>query len=349
MDRNVDHQTAPDLREPAKDPHAWKRVVAKFQRPAPLRANWQLANTLTPYAALWLLMYLTLGVSIWLTLGLALMAAGFLVRVFIIFHDCTHGSFFASKRANSVVGFATGVLAFTPFAHWRWEHARHHASSGDLDRRGVGDVSTMTVDEYVRASIWERIRYRTMRNPITLFVFAPLLLFLVRQRFSSMGAGQPERRSVLWTNLCLLSTAVILSGVYGWQAYLFIQLVILGVSGAAGVWLFYVQHQFEDVYWERGGDWDFVEAALKGSSFYRLPKVLQWLSGNIGYHHVHHLSARIPNYRLETCHRSDPLFSSVKPVTLRSSLRSLRLRLWDEDAQRLVGFREVRDSRRTGS
>ncbi|MDQ8204715.1 fatty acid desaturase [Pelagicoccus sp. SDUM812003] len=346
MDRREDHRINDESSDSLEDPHAWKRVVARFQRPAALRANWQIVNTLTPYAALWLLMYLTLGVSIWLTLGLAILAAGFLVRVFIIFHDCTHGSFFASKHANSWVGFVAGVLTFTPFAHWRWEHARHHATSGDLDRRGVGDVGTMTVDEYVKASTWERVRYRMTRNPITLFVFAPLFLFLIKQRFSSSGAGQPERRSVLWTNVCLVALAVVLSWLFGWQAYVFIQLVILAVSGAAGVWLFYVQHQFEDVYWERGDEWSFVDAALKGSSFYRLPKALQWLSGNIGYHHVHHLSARVPNYRLEACHRSDPLFRSVKPVTLRSSLGALRLRLWDEEARRLVGFRDVRKNRR---
>lgn len=303
---------------------------------------WQLLNTLVPYAALWCLMYFSLRVSWWLALPLAVLAAGFLVRVFIIFHDCGHGSFFPSRKANDILGFITGVLTFTPYYHWRWEHALHHASSGDLDRRGTGDVWTLTVQEYLEASRWKRFAYRLARNPVVLFGVAPLFLFLIKMRFSAAKAGRRERYSVAWTNLAMLGVAAGLSCLFGLKAYLLLQVLIIMVSGTAGLWLFYVQHQFEGVYWERGTDWDYATAALRGSSFYKLPKVLQWFSGSIGFHHIHHLSPRIPNYHLEKCHRAEPLFQTVKPVTLFGSLKSLTFRLWDEQHQRLVGYRALR-------
>jgi acyl-lipid omega-6 desaturase (Delta-12 desaturase) len=321
----------------------WQEVVAKYQQPALRRGLWQLINTLVPYAALWYLMYLSLGVSYWLTAALALLAAGFLVRVFVIFHDCGHGSFFRSHRANDMLGFITGVLSFTPYYHWRWEHALHHASAGDLDRRGTGDVWTLTVQEYLEASRWKRFAYRLARNPFILFVLAPLFLFVIQQRFPSLKAARRERNSVYWTNLALLTLAAGLTWLFGLKAYLLLQLGILMAAGAAGVWLFYVQHQFEGVYWERSGEWDYCTAALKGSSFYKLPKVLQWFSGSIGFHHIHHLSPRIPNYNLEKCHQAEPLFQTVKPVTLFSSFRSLTFRLWDEQRRKLVGFRALRN------
>lgn len=320
----------------------WKEVVAKYQEPALRRSLWQLVNTLIPYAALWYLMHLSLTVSYWLTGGLALLASGFLVRVFIIFHDCGHGSSFKSKKANDLVGFITGVLSFTPYYHWRWEHALHHASAGDLDRRGTGDVWTLTVQEYLQSSRWKRFAYRLARNPLILFVLAPLFLFLIKQRFPSKKANRRERNSVYWTNLALLGVATGLSCLFGFKTYLLLQLGILLGAGVAGVWLFYVQHQFEGVYWERRQEWDYCSAALQGSSFYKLPKVLQWFSGNIGFHHIHHLSPRIPNYNLERCHRAEPLFQTVKPVTLFASFKSLTFRLWDEQRRKLVGFRALK-------
>lgn len=322
----------------------WKAVVARYQQPSLARGTWQIINTLVPYAGLWLLMYLTLGISHWLTAGLALLAAGFLVRVFIIFHDCGHTSFFKSRRANDILGFITGVLSLTPYHHWRWEHSLHHASAGDLDRRGTGDVWTLTVEEYRKASRRKRFLYRLARNPFILFILAPLFLFVVIQRFPSRKAGKRERRSVYGTNLALVSLATGLSLLFGFKEYMLLQLGIMAAAGAVGVWLFYVQHQFEGVYWERGDDWDYCTAALKGSSFYKLPKVLQWFSGNIGFHHIHHLSPRIPNYNLEKCHLAEPLFQTVKPVTLFSSFKSLTFRLWDEQRRRLVGFRAARGS-----
>jgi omega-6 fatty acid desaturase (delta-12 desaturase) len=332
--------------EQAPDPTAWIELVAPYQRPMVRRSVWQIINTLVPYAVLWYLMYRSLAVSYWLTLPLAILAAGFLVRVFIIFHDCGHGSFFKSRKANNVIGFITGVLTFTPYRHWRWEHALHHATAGDLDHRGTGDVWTLTVEEYLTSSRWKRLAYRLARNPVVLFVLAPLFLFLVKQRLPSSQAGRRERRSVLLTNLAIAGLAAALSLVFGWKAYLLIQLTLMAVAGSAGIWLFYVQHQFDGVYWARHEEWDYTTVALHGSSFYRLPKILQWFTGNIGFHHIHHLRPGIPNYNLDRCHRAVPLFQTVKPITLLSSLRSLTYRLWDEQRQRLVGYGYLRAVRR---
>ena len=320
----------------------WKRIVAKFQEPSLPRAIWQMVNTFGSYALLWWAMYVTLPISWWFVVPLAILAGGFVVRIFIIFHDCGHGSYFRSRRANDVVGFIAGVLTFTPYYHWRWEHSVHHATSGHLDKRGVGDIWTMTVQEYLEASRWRRFAYRLARNPFILFVIAPLYVFLISQRFPSSNANPRERMSVWWMNLAIAALAAGLSFIFGLKNYILIQLIITSVAGSAGVWLFYVQHQFEDAYWERGEEWDYTRAALQGSSFYKLPKILQWFSGNIGFHHIHHLSARIPNYNLEACHNADPLFATVKPVTLLSSLKSLTYRLWDEKGRRLVSFRHVR-------
>lgn len=320
---------------------AWRKIVAKYQQPSRWRGLWQITNSLVPYAALWCLIYLSLRVSWWLTLPLAVLAGGFLVRLFIIHHDCGHGSFFKSRRANDVWGFITGVLTFTPYQLWRREHASHHSASGDLDRRGPGSIWTLTVQEYLAASRWKKLAYRLARNPFVLFVVAPLFLFVIQQRFCPKLAGWRERRSVYLTNLAMLGMAVALSQVFGLTAYLVVQLTIIWVAGSAGVWLFYVQHQFDGAYWRRHEEWDYLAAALHGSSFYKLPRLLQWFSGNIGFHHIHHLSPHIPNYNLERCHQAEPLFQTVPPVTLSSSLKSLTFRLWDEKRHRLVGFRHL--------
>jgi omega-6 fatty acid desaturase (delta-12 desaturase) len=291
-------------------------------------------------------MYFTLAVSWWLTLPLAALAGTLLLRVFIIFHDCGHGSFFRSRRANTITGFIAGLLTFTPYHHWHWEHSLHHATAGDLDRRGTGDVWTMTVQEYLEASRWKRFAYRLARNPIVLFVLAPMFMFVVLKRLPSSKANARERESVLWMNLAIVGMAIGLGWVYGFVPYLIIQAAVLMVASVSGVWLFYVQHQFEGAYWERREDWDYTTAALQGSSFYQLPKILQWLTGNIGFHHIHHLSTRIPNYNLERCHKSHPLFQGVQPVTLVSSFGTARYRLWDERLRRLVGFGHLKELRR---
>jgi omega-6 fatty acid desaturase (delta-12 desaturase) len=326
------------------DPSAWKEIVSRYQKPSTSRALWQVINTLVPYAGLWYLMFLTLAWW-WLTVPLAILAGGFLVRVFIIHHDCGHGSFFRSRKANDFLGFVTGILTFTPYFHWRWEHALHHSTAGDLDRRGSGDVWTLTVQEYLESSRWKRLAYRLARNPIVLFVLGPLYLFLIKHRFPFGNSTRRERHSVYWTNFAIVGMAAGMSLIFGLKAYLLLQLIVVAVAGTAGVWLFYVQHQFEGVYWERAGEWDYITAALKGSSFYKLPKVLQWFSGNIGFHHIHHLSPRIPNYHLEKCHKAEPLFQSVKAITLFSSMKSFTFRLWDEQRHKLVGYRHLRTIR----
>jgi acyl-lipid omega-6 desaturase (Delta-12 desaturase) len=324
---------------------SWKAIVAEYQKPNAWRASWQIINTLGGYAILWYLMYLSLPVSWWLTVPLAILAGGLLIRVFIIFHDCGHGSFFKSRRANTFWGFVSGLLTFTPYYHWRWEHSIHHATTGKLEKRGVGDVWTMTVREYLEASRWERFAYRLARNPLILFIIAPLLLFVIRQRFPSAPANPRERSSVWVMNLAVVGMALALIAIFGFLPWLIIQMTTIGVASTAGVWLFYVQHQFEDAYWENADEWDYTTAAMQGSSFYKLPKILQWFSGNIGFHHIHHLSSRIPNYNLERCHRSDPMFAEVKPLTLFGSLKSITFRLWDEKARKLISFRKLRKLR----
>ncbi|MEJ0100265.1 MAG: fatty acid desaturase [Pseudomonadota bacterium] len=294
-------------------------------------------------------MYWLKDISLWLTIPFAMLAGGLLVRVFIIFHDCGHGSFFKSRWANDIVGFIAGMLTFTPYYHWRWEHAIHHGTSGQLDRRGTGDIWTMTVQEYLNASRWKKFSYRLARNPLVLFVIAPIAVFVILQRMPSRDASRRERHSVWWMNLALTCFVLVMSAFYGFGDFLFMQAVALMVAGAAGIWLFYIQHQFEDVYWERGENWDYVAAALRGSSFYKLPRILQWFSGNIGFHHIHHLSPRIPNYNLQRCHEADPVFQQVPPITLLASLRSLALRFLDEPSGKLVGYarlRQVRDEKK---
>ena len=324
----------------------WRPLVEKFQRACPWRATWQLVSTLALYAAVWVLLYYAIAVSWWLSVPLVALGAGLLVRIFIIFHDATHGSFYSSRTANDLVGAVTGVLALTPYRHWRAEHAIHHGANGDLDRRGVGDIWTMTVREYLSSSRSRRLAYRIVRSPIALFFVAPFVLFVVMHRFSRAKASDAERRSVRNTNLALFAMVCVMGSIFGFWPYLILQLLIMSGAGAMGIWLFYMQHQFEDTYWQRHEDWDYTVAALAGSSFLRLPKVLQWFSGNIGFHHIHHLSPRIPNYHLERCHNSHALFSGVPVMTFRSSFRSLRLRLWDEGSQRLVGWRHLRQLRR---
>lgn len=342
---NTDTLPTQDTKPSQPSVAEWKQIVAEFQQPSTARAVWQIINTIGLYVALWVGMWWSLKVSWWLTVPLAIVAGALLVRVFIIFHDCGHGSFLKSRLANDIIGYICGILTMTPYYHWRWEHSLHHASSGDLDRRGVGDIWTLTVQEYLESSRWKRFAYRLARNPFILFVVAPVGLFMIYQRFPNSKANPRERNCVYAMNAALLVMAVLLSWAFGIVNYIIIQLIVTMVAGTSGVWMFYVQHQFEDVYWERREDWDYTSAALQGSSFYKLPRILQWFSGNIGFHHIHHLSSRIPNYNLERCHNSHEIFTSVKPITLLTSLKSLGLRLWDEENRRLVGFRRVHEIR----
>ena len=320
---------------------SWRKAVKNYQDPNIRKTIWQLINTLVPYIILWILMILLIDYSYWLVLPLAIIAGGLVVRLFIFFHDCGHFSFFKTAQTNHLVGSILGVLVFTPYYNWRQSHAVHHASAGNLDKRGVGDVWTMTVDEFLESPWWKRLFYRVYRNPVIMFGIGPLLTFLILHRLPSKKFGKRERNSIHWTNLAIVLLALIMSWAIGFKNYLLIQLPVIWVASTAGVWLFYVQHQFEGVYWERAQEWDFVKAGLEGSSFYQLPKVLQWFSGSIGFHHIHHLSPRIPNYLLEKCHRENKIFQ-VKPINFWSSFKSLTFRLWDEKKRQLVNFRYLK-------
>ena len=323
----------------------WQKGLAPYARAHLGRSVLDLATSVVPYLGLWVVMYLLLDVSYWLVLALSIPAAGFLLRTFIVFHDCTHGSFFASKRANAWVGAFCGLLVYAPFARWRHQHAVHHASAGDLDRRGTGDVLTLTVAEYRERSWKGRLGYRLFRNPLVMFGIGPLYSMMFMPRLVPRDARPRMKRSVILTNIAL---AVVVGGLcvlLGWREFLLVEMPSVILAGTAGVWLFYVQHQFEDVYWETGEKWTYADAALRGSSYLKLPQPLQFFTGNIGLHHVHHLSARVPNYYLQGAHDANPVFHDVPTITFWDGIRAVRFKLIDEENGRLVGFREARQQR----
>jgi omega-6 fatty acid desaturase (delta-12 desaturase) len=320
----------------------WKDIVARYQNPSVGKSVWQLSTTLVPLAATFVAMYLAWSVSYWLTLGLAVVAGGFLIRTFIIMHDCGHGAFFKSRRANDIVGFITGVLTLTPYGQWRRDHAIHHAHSGHLDERGHGDVSTLTVKEYLARNAWGRFKYRMYRNPVVMLGLGPMWLMGIKHRFHTREtAGKREIIGVHLTNAAILLLFILTSLLIGPVKVIGLYLPAMFIAGAAGIWLFYVQHQFEDTYWAKPPEWDYATAAVAGSSFFRLPRVLDWFTGSIGYHHIHHLSPKIPFYHLRQCHNENPAFGVAPKLTLRDSLRTFRLKLWDEERERLIGFREL--------
>ena len=319
---------------------ALRTALKPFAKPDLGRAVWQVVNTFLPYFGLWaLLIYLLKnGVSFFLLLPLLILAALLLVRIFIIFHDCAHSSFFASRRANVILGYISGFLTFTPFTDWQHNHLVHHGSFANLDRRGGGDMWTLTVSEYRALSPASRLAYRLYRNPFVFLGIGPGYSFLVTQRFSHGGEGRRERFSVMITNLAIVTMIVLASLTMGFTTYLLIQVPVMLIAGAVGVWLFYVQHQFEGVYWAHQDEWDPVKAALDGSSYYKLPKILQWFTGSIGQHHVHHVLPRIPNYRLQESYDATPEMQQVPALTIIKSLGSLKLNLWDEEQHKLVSF-----------
>jgi omega-6 fatty acid desaturase (delta-12 desaturase) len=319
----------------------WQGIVSKYAYPETWRSVWQIVNSVIPFLAMWYVMYRSLEIGYWLTLILAVPTAGFMVRCFIIFHDCCHGSFFRTVKANDRLGLVLGVLVFTPYYEWKHDHAIHHATAGDLDRRGIGDVYTMTVAEYLAAPWYRKAGYRIMRNPVILFTVGSFIVFTVTHRFWRPGSGKRERSSVIWTNIAIAAVIGWLILEIGWLAFLLVEVPVLLITCGAGVWLFYVQHNFDPTYWERHAEWEFFNAGMDGSSFYKLPKVLQWFTGNIGFHHIHHLSPRIPNYKLEQCHKENPVLQ-IEPLTLKHSLKSLFFRLWDEKEKMLVGWKALR-------
>jgi omega-6 fatty acid desaturase (delta-12 desaturase) len=326
----------------------WQTIVARYATPDTWRSIWQIVTSVLPFVGMWYVMYLSLGISYWLTLLLSIPTAGFMIRTFIIFHDCGHGSFFASNKANDTVGIITGILTLTPYYYWRHDHAIHHATVSDLDRRGIGDVLTLTVQEY-RALPWhKKVGYRIMRNPAILFTVGSFVVFTITNRFWRAGIAKRERNSVIWTNLALAVIIGLLWITIGWKAILLVEVPVLFLACSVGVWLFYVQHNFDGTYWQRHDKWDFLRAGLHGSSFYKLPRLLQWFTGNIGFHHIHHLSPKIPNYKLPQAYKENPFFH-IKPVTILLSLKALRYRLWDEEKQKLVGFSALKEEQRKRS
>jgi acyl-lipid omega-6 desaturase (Delta-12 desaturase) len=301
-----------------------------------------LLTSVVPYVAMWVAMYYSLRVSYWLTLALALPTAGFLVRTFIVFHDCGHGSFMPSKKLNRIVGIISGLLVFNAFFAWTFDHAGHHASSGDLDRRGAGDIDTWTIPEY-HAKPWSvRLAYRLLRSPYVMLSIGPLWALAIEPRLIPLSKRGRVWRSHLFTNVGVAAMLVGLGLTVGWMPLLKVQLPVVLIAGAAGVWLFYVQHQFEEAYWARRPDWSYLDAALKGSSYLKLPKVLQFFSGNIGLHHVHHLQPRIPNYNLQRAHDENEFLQDVPTITFWRGMKALNLKLVDEGSGRLVSFAEAR-------
>ena len=320
----------------------WREALAPYAQANVRRSLVCLATSVLPYFALLAAMWFLLPVSYALVLLLAIPAAGFLVRTFIIFHDCSHGSFMPTKRANTWVGIFTGLIVYSPFHSWRHEHAQHHASSGDLDRRGLGDVETWTVAEY-RSKPWlSRLGYRLFRSPFVMFTLGPIWALALAPRIVPINARARIRNSHLYTDFALVAIVGGMILLIGWRSYLLLQLPTIALGGAAGVWLFYVQHQFEDAYWEHTGEWNYVDAALAGSSYLKLPKVLQFFTGNIGLHHIHHLLARIPNYNLQRAHDENQFLHRAPTISLWQGMCSVRLKLYDEDARRMVTWAQAR-------
>ena len=321
----------------------WYPLTQPYAHPDSRTSILQLLNTLIPYALLMALMAFTVhrGYPYGATLALSVVTAAFYVRIFILFHDCTHGALFSSPRWNRNIGYLCGILTFTAFSDWRRAHAGHHIRAGDLDRRGIGDVWTLTVEEYRTAPLLQRLAYRLYRHPLIMFGIGPAYYFLLRNRWPSNGAKKRDVMSVVYTNLALVVIVVAASLTIGFKTYLLVQLPVLLIAGIVGVWLFYVQHQFAGVYWARHEKWDPVRVAMEGASYYRLPKLLQWVTGNIGFHHLHHGRPGIPNYHLQACHQAIPALRAVKPLTLGASFKCLRLKLYDEQRRKMVGFQQA--------
>ena len=319
-----------------------RRKLAPYEKAELSKSIWQIINTIIPFLLLWYLAYKSLSLSYFITFLLIIPTAGLLIRIFIIFHDCCHMSFFKNKRANEIVGTITGILTLFPYKQWRHDHNVHHATSGNLNKRGVGDIWVMTVEEYQKASVRQRFAYQFYRNPFVLFILGPFYLILISNRMNRKKARMKERLDTYLTNVAIVCLYGIMCWLIGWQSFLMIQGPIVFIASALGVWLFYIQHHFEDSYFEEEPEWDYVKAAVEGSSFYKLPKWAQWITGNIGYHHVHHLSPRVPNYYLEDVHNNNSELNSVPIITVRRSLKALRYRLWDERNKQFISFQDIK-------
>jgi omega-6 fatty acid desaturase (delta-12 desaturase) len=334
--------SAPTDADRSLDRLYWREAVARYERPSVRHSLFDLATSVVPYLVLTLAMYASLQVSVWISLALSLPTAGFLLRTFIVFHDCAHGSFLPNRRANLWVGRFAGLLVFQPFANWRHNHAVHHGSSGDLDRRGTGDIATLTVDEYLARPWKSRLGYRLFRSPVVMFGIGPIWSLMIGPRLWSSRMRPRQRRSVIATNIVLTIVIGAIISIVGLQGWLLVQMPTAILAGTLGVFMFYVQHQFEDVYWETSERWSYADAALQGSSYLKLPKLLQFFTGNIGLHHVHHLSAKIPNYNLQRAHDESSIFHSVPVLGVRDGLRAISLKVIDRQSGRLLTWREVK-------
>jgi omega-6 fatty acid desaturase (delta-12 desaturase) len=319
-----------------------KKNVAPYEKTDTKASIRQVLNTVGPLLALWYAAYLSLAVSYWVTLPILVIAAGFMIRTFILFHDCCHQSFFKSRRANDILGTILGVFTLIPYQQWKNTHSIHHSTSSNLDKRGIGDMWVLTVEEYTASPLWRRIAYRIYRNPLVMFGVGPIGVFLIQYRFNRKGAKRKERMGNYLTNTLLIGSYALMVWAIGWQAFLMIQGPIFLISGSLGIWLFYVQHQFEDSYFENDDEWSYVKAAVDGSSYYKLPLLLQWITGNIGFHHVHHLSPKVPNYNLEKAHNASVPLQKATTITIRHSLKSLGFRLWDEHNKTFISFKDLK-------
>jgi omega-6 fatty acid desaturase (delta-12 desaturase) len=328
----------PDLLQPTPG----RQIPADRYQPRLSRSVLDVALSIVPYLGLSVVLDLTLGVSVALTVALIILTAGFLVRTFVVFHDCAHGSLFGSKRANRWVGRVAGLLVLSPFERWRHDHAVHHGTSGDLERRGVGDIITLTVDEYRARSWGGRLTYRLTRNPLIMFGFGPIIAMVIGPRIATRTQRPRLRHSVLSTDVVIFVLVAGALWLIGWERFLLVWAPPALLAGSVGIWLFYVQHQFEDAYWQDAAQWDYTEAALLGSSYLRLPRVLEFFTGHIGFHHVHHLNARIPNYNLRRAHHENAIFHQVPELSLWDGLCAVQLKLWDQDRGKLVSFAQAR-------
>jgi omega-6 fatty acid desaturase (delta-12 desaturase) len=335
-------ETSERARDVPQAPGFWREVLSAYAEPRPLRSAVDLVTSVVAYLAMSVAIYFALDLSPALAFVLAPMSAVFLLRTYIIFHDCSHGSFLASRRANAWLGTLCGLLVLSPFVRWRHDHAVHHATSGDLDKRGVGDLPTLTVVEYQQRSRRGRLGYRIIRSPLVMFGVGPVFAMIIGPRIVARSAPPRMRNSVLGTDLALAAIAAALFWAIGIGDFLLVWAPAALLAGAVGIWLFYVQHQFEDAYWQRSECWSYADAALRGSSFLKLPKPLQFVTGNIGYHHIHHLGVRIPNYNLQRAHEENQIFHGVPTLSLWDGLCAVRLKLWDEQRCRLVTFAQAR-------
>ncbi|MFH0975968.1 MAG: fatty acid desaturase [Spirochaetota bacterium] len=307
------------------------------------RAVFYILTSFVPYLAIVAIMFLMLmrGYPYWIILVVSIFAVGFYVRTFIIFHDCSHTSFINSKKICTILGLFCGVLTFTPFFDWQRNHGIHHATVSNLDKRGTGDVWTMTLDEYKASNFRVRLSYRLFRNPIFLFIIAPVFLFVIVYRFPQKSTRKKDYFSIIFTDIILVFIVITMHYTVGIKNYIAVQLPVIFIATSVGVWLFYIQHQFEDVYWAHGEKWDLISAALKGASFYNLPGALSWFTGNIGYHNLHHMNPRIPCYNLRRCYNEISELHYKPPITLKTGFKSLRLHLWDEETGRLISFKDA--------